>query len=336
MSDNTLYDLLGISRLSTEDEIKKAYKKQALLWHPDRNPDRLEEADKKFKEISEANDVLSNPEKRRIYDQRGLAGLKEPSHFHGIIPRGPDIQHIIEVTLNEIYTGATKEIKFDKLIICMVCKGSGGIINAKPINCANCSGKGYSDNHIQIAPGFVINQQGICQKCTGTGKSFSSIDVCKCCWGERRTKKETVLTCVIQPGISNGEKICFKGESHEVLGLNGEKAETGNFFAVIKEMPHSEFSRSGSMDLLCRKTITLKGALCGTTFDIIHLDGKTLSVNVNSIITPGYKKVLENQGMVKSWFSRTDKAYGNLVVEFQIEFPKILDENQKLSLAKIL
>lgn len=331
MADNTLYDLLGISRTATEDEIKKAYKKQALLWHPDRNPNRLEEADKKFKEISEANEVLSNPEKRRIYDQRGLAGLKEPNHFHGIIPRGPDIHHVIEVTLNEIYTGVTKGIKFDKLIICISCKGSGGAPDAKTVNCVNCSGRGYIDNHIQMAPGFVINQQIHCNKCAATGKSFSSTDVCKCCWGERRTKKETVLTCVIQPGINNGEKICFKGESHEVLGPNGEKAETGNFFAIIKEIPHSEFSRSGSADLLYRKGITLKDSLCGTTFDIIHLDGRSLSVNVNSIITPGYKKILKDQGIVKSSIFK-----GNLIVEFEIVFPKTLDENQKLSLAKIL
>ena len=329
MVEQSLYDLLGVLKTATEDEIKKAYKTKALLWHPDRNPGNLEEADKKFKQISEARDILTDPVKRNIYDQKGLNGLKElpQDPFAGMQrQQGPDIRHEIELTLEELYTGITKELTFDKLMICDGCKGSGGSSSAK---CPECSGVCFIENKLEISSGFFVIQKTVCQKCHGSGKCFNSENVCKTCWGERRVKKSTTLNCVISPGMSCEQRLGFRGESHEVLGPKGERIEPGNVFVFIKELPHSRFIRKG-INLMFKKTITLKEALCGTSFDFIHLDGIQRNIKLDRITFPGYILTLPDLGMING------ANKGSLTIEFIVKFPESLTEEQKLSLSILL
>jgi len=321
----SLYSVLKITKTATEEEIRKAYKKQALLWHPDRNPDNLEEADRKFKEISEAYEILGDAEKRRVYDQTNSKNFNIPTR------RSPDFSIEFEVSLKELYTGIVKDFTFDKLVICQGCNGTGGDVE-DALSCKDCNGQGFTETRMQFGA-MILNQRIVCQCCKGTGKVFSENTVCKCCWGSRLIKKKTVLNCHVQPGMTSGDRIRFEGEAHEVIGSPGEKIIPGDLYVVIKEIPHSSFLRAGR-NLTIGKTISLKEALCGTTFEIINIDGTQIEINLSGNPTPpNFLITIKNMGMPGAG---ADGTKGDLNVLIKIEFPSSLTANQKLELSKIL
>ncbi len=330
---DNLYDILGVSKTATNDEIKKAYRKQALIWHPDRNPDGS--ADAKFKQISEANEILSNPEKRKIYDAQGMEGIKNPTPQQ--VYRGSDLFHELPLTLKEFYNGCTKEVKFDRNVLCTGCKGRGSE-NPDALQtetCQTCTGKGYKVESISLGIGFAMNQQVRCQKCRGTGKTYSSVDTCKICWGELIVKTPTVLTFKVEPGRNIDDRIGMKRYAHEMLDPNGELAEVGVFFVILKSAPEEDknapaatnltasvWQRSGH-DLIYKKELSLKTALCGANFDIEHLDGRILKIAISDVIDPSFCKTIQNEGMLGP------NGRGNLIIKFSIKFPKSLSDKEK-------
>ena len=324
------YDVLGVSKTATDEEIKKAYKKEALRWHPDRNLDNVKEATEKFKLIAEAHRVLTDPEKRKIYHEKGAEGLKDPRN-NVPLPRGPDIIHEVPITLEEFYCGCTKEIKYDRLVICEGCKGSGAKADAKPQTCRECNGQGIKQAQIQLAPGFIVTQTVPCDRCSGSGKGFSTADNCRTCWGERRIKKPTVLLCTVLPGANVGTRTIFPEQSHEVLTPDGRKAETGNLLAVLAEVPHATFTRKG-INLFYNVKIDLKEALCGSSIVIKHLDGHDLTFHARGVIKPEMTKILRHEGMP----SLDQQDSGDLHVKYTVNFPDVITDEQRSVLSNIL
>lgn len=325
----SLYSVLEISKTATDAEIRKAYKKQALRWHPDRNPDNLEEADKKFKEISEAYEILGDVNKRKIYDRNPSKNWNS-NNFNIPVRKTPDSSIELEVSLEELYIGKIKDLTFDKFIVCQGCNGVGGDANAS-LKCKDCNGQGFTETHMQFGA-MTLNQRTVCQCCKGTGKVFDNASVCKCCWGSRLVKKKIVLQCNVQPGMLSGDRIRFDGEAHEVLCSPDEKIIPGDLYVVIKETPHPSFLRSGK-NLTVNKTISLKEALCGTKFEITHIDGSKIEINLSENPTPpNFLLTIKNMGMPDP----RGNTKGDLNVLFKIEFPSSLTSNQKMELSKIL
>ncbi|KAL0226632.1 hypothetical protein P9112_013956 [Eukaryota sp. TZLM1-RC] len=328
------YELLGVSRDAGEKELGKAYRKLALKYHPDRNPGDSVAADK-FKEISNAYEVLSNPEKRRIYDQFGEEGLQGGGMPSGGSPfdifesmfggmggmggrgrqrtRAEDIQHDMSVSLEDLYNGKTKRIRVTRARKCHTCSGSGSRAGDGGVKvCRNCDGKGQVVHAVQR--GFMIQQSVVpCNACKGTGETVR--DPCKDCSGNGTTKDAKTLEVYIGKGMKTGSKVMFRGEGNEARGLS-----PGDVVVVIREKEHALFTREGP-NLIINKKISLVDALCGVSFVIKHLDGRKVHIKTraNEVISPGTVKCVLGEGMP---FEQQPYMKGNLYVKFDVEFPK--------------
>jgi DnaJ-class molecular chaperone len=303
------YEALGLTKHSSESEIKTAYKKMALEWHPDRNPDKLDIATERFKAIAEAYSVLSDVEKKRKYDE-SIARAK-----------GPDIFYILKVTLAEMYCGCVKQLSFRRNRVCTGCEGSGGQLTL----CSACHGHGIFTTSIEMVPGFVINRQIRCLICSGSGKIICR--KCSYCEGKRFTQEECTVNIQIQRGSKSGHREVFLGKSHELLETSN--FETGDFVVVLEQIPH-EIERHEN-NLLLRRTIPLIAALCGFTIEMQHLDDRKISFNVSDIISPGHRRIIPNEGMILQ-----DGTRGDLHIEFSVEFPKSLTAHQKQKMLETL
>ncbi|KAG9301436.1 hypothetical protein G9A89_018108 [Geosiphon pyriformis] len=323
------YDLLGISPEASENEIKKAMK-----YHPDKNPD--EDASERFKEISHAYDVLSDPEQRRLYDQYGEEGLNGGStgglspedlfsffDFGGAFPgapkarpkRGADITKPFSVTLEDLYNGKTAKISLQKDIVCPTCQGKGGRTGATK-KCHSCNGNGIKVITRQIGPGMIQRSQTLCQNCNGEGEVIREKDRCKKCKGTKVISEKKYLDIFIEKGMQNGQKIIMAGEADQEPGV-----ETGDVILHLQQKPHDVFERQGN-DLKTKVTITLTEALCGFSKVLVkHLDKRGLVVNhpAGEVIKPGDIKCIVDEGM-PTYKQPYDK--GNLYIEFDIKFPE--------------
>lgn len=223
VKETKLYDVLGVTPESTPAEIKKAYRKLALKYHPDKNPDEPE----KFKEISAAFEVLSDEKKKSIYDKYGEQGLREGSggEFHspfdifdmffgggggrrrgpGEKARGKDTVHQLKVSLEELYNGAVRQLAVQKNVICDGCNGIGGKEGSVQ-KCDNCNGTGVDVKLRQIGPGMVQQIQQPCSECNRTGEKIKEKDKCKKCNGKKVIRERKVLECNIYPGMKDGQK----------------------------------------------------------------------------------------------------------------------------------
>ena len=221
------YDLLGVAKSATEQEIKKAYRKKALKEHPDKGGD-LE----KFKEITAAYECLADREKREIYDKHGEEGLKGgggmgaqdifSQMFGGGMgggrggPKGPQkgksVQHAIKVTLEEIFKGKTTKIAVNRDRICTTCDGKGGKDGANS-TCGGCKGRGMRTQMTMIGPGMYSQSTGPCTDCSGTGEMIDEANKCKNCNGKKVIKEKKVIEATIDNGAPHGEKYIFHGES---------------------------------------------------------------------------------------------------------------------------
>jgi DnaJ family protein A protein 2 len=339
-----LYDILEVPPTADDSEIKKAYRKLALKYHPDKNPD----AGDKFKEISMAYEVLSDSQKRSMYDRFGEEGLEGAAgggaHSHedlfaslfGMGRRGPsgprrgkDMVHHLKVTLEDLYKGKTSKLAIHKTILCKECDGKGGRPGSVK-TCSTCNGQGV--RVIVRQSGMIIQQQQVmCSDCNGEGEIIPPKDRCKGCNGKKVSQERKVIEVNIERGMDHNTRIVFKGE-----GDQAPNVIPGNIEIILDEQKHSFFERKGC-NLYCKIKVDLLTALGGGSFAIKHLDNRTLKVNIapGEIIKPGMVKTIEHEGMpiLKNPFEK-----GDIYVSFEVEFPpgKFFDAAKIRALESIL
>jgi len=350
VKETKLYDVLGVQPDAPFDQIKKAYRKMALKYHPDKNPDEPE----KFKEISAAFEVLGDEKKRETYDKHGEEGLKEGfggGEFHspfdifdmffggggkrggrhpGGKPKGRDTVHQLKVSLDELYNGATRQLAVQRNIICDGCKGIGGKEGSVQ-KCDNCNGSGIDVKLRQIGPGMVQQIQQPCRECHQTGEKIREKDKCKKCNGKKVIKERKILDAHIDKGMKDGQKIEFTGEGDQAPDI-----EPGDIIIVLDEKEHPVYKRHGN-DLHIDMDIELADALCGFSRNLETMDKRVLIITSKpgEIIRPKERKSVEDEGMPNP---RNPVYKGQLVINFNINFPKEnWVDNTKLSqLEKLL
>lgn len=292
-----------------------------------------------FKEISAAAEILTDPEKRKLYDQYGMEGLEGTStenhsaedifsmFFGGGGGRGrrsgpqkgDDIVHSIKASLEDLYNGKTVKLAISRNKPCPDCDGRGGKVGAEKV-CSDCQGRGVRISIRQIGPGMVQQMQSACSTCRGAGKMIEEKDKCKSCKGNKVYKDRKVLEVNIEKGMSHGQKIRFAGEADEVPGT-----VPGDVIIVIQEKEHETFKRKGA-DLAVNMEIQLSEALCGFVRTITQLDGRILKIEV----PPGHVtkhdsyKLVKGEGMPHHGNIFTK---GGLFVHFTVKFPKTLPDN---------
>lgn len=335
VKDTKFYDLLNVAPTASETEIKKGYRKAALKYHPDKNPS--EEAAEKFKEITAAYEILSDSQKREVYDQYGIEGLQGggPGGMGGMnaddlfsqffggggmfggagAQRGPqrghDIKHSIGATLEELYKGRTAKLALNKTILCKTCDGRGGKAGAVK-KCTSCGGSGVKFVTRQMGP-MVQRFQTTCTECQGAGDIINPKDRCKSCSGKKTQSERKILEVHIEPGMKDGQRIVFRGE-----GDQEPDVVPGDVIFVVDEKPHSTFKRRGD-DLIYDYEVDLLTALAGGEFYIKHVSGEYLKVVIipGEVIGPNSIKVVEGKGMPIQKLG----GYGNLFIKFTVKFP---------------
>uniref|UniRef100_T1IPP1 Uncharacterized protein n=1 Tax=Strigamia maritima TaxID=126957 RepID=T1IPP1_STRMM len=352
MADTKLYDILGVSKSASDTEIKKQYRRLAKEYHPDKNP----ESGEKFKEISFAYEVLSDPNKRRTYDEHGLRGLQEGTCdgfsaedlFSNLLggglfggglfgnlggrrrrQRGEDTIHPLKASLEDLYNGRVAKLQLCKNVICKSCDGQGGRPGAVQ-KCHGCNGRQYKVSYRQLAPGMVQQMQQVCTDCNGEGELINEKDRCKSCKGKKVMDETKILEVHVDKGMHDGQKIFFRGESHQQPGF-----ESGDVIIVLQEKSHEKFRRDGDNLFLVHK-VNLTEALCGFEFTVKHLDGRDLLIKCpqGNVIEPGTIRGILGEGMPR--YRGFDK--GNLYVKFEVQFPEphFSDEIKLKELEKLL
>ncbi|QPG76165.1 hypothetical protein FOA43_003551 [Brettanomyces nanus] len=329
VAETKLYDTLGVSPDATPSQLKKAYRKLALKFHPDKNSSP--EAAEKFKDITSAYEVLSDERKRQIYDQVGEEGLSGGgmggmggmdgsdifSQFFGFggqrEPQGPkkgkDIKHTISCTLQELYKGRTAKLALNRTVLCKSCDGKGGK-NVK--RCSTCNGTGMKFVTRQMGP-MIQRFQTTCDVCNGEGDIIPSKDRCQVCRGKKVNNERKILEVHINPGMKAGEKVVFHGESDQY-----PDTIPGDVIFVVDQKPDDKFTRKND-DLYYEAKIDLLTALAGGEIGFKHVNGEFLKLEMipGEVISPNKVKVIEGKGMPIQKMG----DYGNLFVKFTVEFP---------------
>ncbi|KAL9238664.1 hypothetical protein vseg_013058 [Gypsophila vaccaria] len=351
-SDNTkYYQVLGVEKDAPPEELRKAYRKAAIKNHPDKGGDP-----EKFKELAHAYEVLSDPEKREIYDQYGEDALKEGmgggggmhdpfdifSSFFGGSPfgggggssrgrrqrRGEDVIHPLKVSLEDLYSGTTKKLSLSRNVICSKCSGKGSKSGAS-MTCGGCQGTGMKVSIRQLGPSMIQQMQHPCNECKGTGESISDKDRCPQCKGDKVVPEKKVLEVVVDKGMQNGQKVTFAGEADEA-----PDTVTGDIVFILQQKEHPKFKRKGQ-DLFYEHTLSLTEALCGFRFVLTHLDGRQLLVKSNpgEVIKPDQFKAIDDEGMP---IYQRPFMKGKLYIHFTVEFPESLSHDQVTALEAVL
>jgi molecular chaperone DnaJ len=336
------YDILGINKDASADEIKKAYRQTALKYHPDRNPgDR--EAEEQFKEAAEAYEVLSDGEKRRIYDLYGHEGLRGTGFtgfggfedifsafgdiFDGFFGfegrgsrrtrarRGNDLRYNLELTLEEAYQGKEEEIVFDRFDTCEICDGTGIAAGSEPVTCPSCNGRGET---IRSQGFFQIRTT--CSTCNGSGEII--VDPCPNCEGKGKVRAEKKVLVKIPPGVDTGLQLRMRGEGES--GENG--GPPGDLFVVLYVREHDFFEREGD-DLRCQVAVSFVDAALGTEVSIPVIEGtEERRVVIPEGTQPNHIIKIKGCGMPSL---KRIRRRGDLFVQVTVTTPTHLSQRQR-------
>ena len=342
MSKQDFYDVLGVSKSADESSLKSAYRKLAMKYHPDRNPGDTN-AEKKFKEVSEAYDVLSNPEKKAAYDQYGHEAFSGGSgqgfsegfssgfgsfsdifeDFFGDMSgrqgnneqrkKGEDLKYEMTISLRDAYTGVKREINFDTLISCDSCRGSGSSKNDGISSCGSCGGRG----RIRASQGFFTVER-TCPNCSGTGQVIT--DPCSSCNGEGRVRKNRKIEVSIPAGVEEGSRIRLSGEG--ASGQNG--ASSGDLYIFIGILQHELFQRDG-MEIFCNVPISISDASLGGSVEVPTVSGGRAKVKIPAGTQSGDQLKLSGKGMP----ALRSVSFGDMIITLVVEIPKNLSSRQK-------
>ncbi len=356
MSKRDYYEVLGVSKGASEDEIKKAYRKQALKYHPDRNPGD-KEAEENFKEAAEAYEVLSDAQKRQRYDQFGHAGVGGAaggsgnfsnvedifSHFGDIfsdfgfggfggfgggrsrgrrVNKGSNLRVKVTLTLDEIANGVEKKIKVNKYVSCKACSGTGAKGSSGYETCSTCHGTGQVTRVTNTLLG-QMQTSSVCPTCGGEGKIIR--DKCTSCHGEGIVKESEVISINIPPGVGEGMQlnVAGKGNAARRGGVNGD------LLVVIEEQKHPELIRDGN-DLIYPLYLSFPQAVLGDTVEIPTVEGK-VKIKIDSGTQPG--KILRLRG--KGLPEVNGYGRGDLLVNINIWVPKKLSKEEHKQIERL-
>lgn len=343
MAKRDYYEILGLNRDASDDDVKKAYRRLAMKLHPDRNPDDAE-AEEKFKEASEAYEVLSDREKRGAYDQFGHAGVDPSSGgmggagFNGSFSdifgdvfgdifgggrsgrsgrsRGADLRYALTLDLEQAVHGDTVEISVPVLAACEECRGSGSAPGTQPSTCPECSGAGQ----IRVAQGFFSLQQ-TCPRCRGAGQVIT--DPCRRCGGRGRVEDRKTLSVRIPPGVDTGDRIRLAGE-----GEAGRGGEAGDLYVQVEVREHPIFERDGR-HLFCAVPLSFADAALGGELEVPTLSGR-VKLKVPPETQTGKMFRLRGRGVTPV----RGGGVGDLLCKVVVETPVKLDDSQKELLRK--
>ncbi|KAH9597749.1 DnaJ domain [Trypanosoma melophagium] len=346
VKETEYYELLEIVTDASEHEIKRAYRRLALKYHPDKNPGDNEAAEK-FKRISHAYEVLSDADKRRLYDQHGKAGLEHGggdddgmdaadifSAFFGgrRAPRGErkpkDLIHELSISLEDAYSGRRRRIVVTRDRLCGDCSGEGIRPGAVRQKCGACGGHGVRVHVQQLFPGMQQRMQVQCTVCGGAGTAVRDSDICGGCGGKRVVKEQKVLEVCVERGAEDDDVLRFDGEGDEIPGVRLK----GDVLLVLRLKPHDVFRRVGK-HLLMNHSITLREALCGFELPVQQLDKRLLLIKIprGQVIDPEAGWVVHREGMPLPNTGGTER--GNLIIYFEVTYPAQLSARQLESVA---
>jgi molecular chaperone DnaJ len=340
MSKRDYYEVLGVSRTATDAEMKSAFRKLAMQYHPDRNAGD-QEAEVKFKEINEAYQTLSDGQKRAAYDRYGHAAFanggaggpgfgNDFSDFMSDIfenffgetgrgrgragrERGADMRYNLEITLDDAYQGKNAELKIPTSVTCEVCTGSGAKPGSKPKTCPTCAGAG----RVRATQGFFSIER-TCPNCHGRGETID--DPCGACGGAGRITRERTLSVNIPAGVEDGTRIRLAGEGE--AGLRG--GPPGDLYIFLSLKPHPFYQRDGA-DLFCRVPISMVTAALGGEFNVPTLAGAEALVKVPEGTQSGKQFRLKGKGMPVL----RSRDMGDLYIQVVVETPQKLSKRQR-------
>lgn len=338
------YEVLGVNKDASDEEIKKSYRKLAMKYHPDRNPDNPK-AEEQFKEAKEAYETLSDDQKRAAYDQYGHAAFEHggggggAAGFGGAgfgdafgdifgdifggarqggqrnnVYRGADLRYNMEISLEDAAKGTETKIRIPVQAACETCKGTGAKAGKSPVTCTTCAGHGQ----VRMQQGFFSVQQ-TCPKCHGSGKIIKDEDKCGTCHGAGRQKINKTLSVKIPAGVDEGDRIRLTGEGE--AGVNG--GPTGDLYVVVHLKQHEIFQRDGG-NLHCEMPISFSTAAIGGEIEVPTLGGSA-KMKIPAETQTGGVFRLKGKGIKP--LRQSD--YGDLMVHVVVETPVKLTEKQK-------
>jgi molecular chaperone DnaJ len=337
------YEVLGLSRTATPDQIKKAWREAALKHHPDRNKDNKKDAEVRFKEAAEAYEILSDPEKRRMYDAYGPEGLRGrgvATHdfrhmdlreifdlfglgdmfgmggFQNGDDYGQDLQAEIQITLEEVKTGVEKELSFSREELCERCDGSGAEPGTPKSQCKTCGGYGQVEQTSGI--GFFVSRViTACPKCHGRGIHITT--PCKECRGSGRTMQKKRVPVSVPAGIHDGQALRLRGE-----GEPGQRGHRGDLHCIVRIRPHPFFFRQGN-DLIMDLPISFTQATLGDRLDIPTLGNQQVPLEITRGAQPGDLVRLKGMGLPEL----RSRRIGDLIVRLIVEIPRKMSAEQE-------
>ncbi len=362
MAEESYYDILEINRDASFVEIKNKRKELAMKYHPDKLPaDKRDWGESMIKKVNEAYEVLSDPEKRELYDKfgkdfqqfggmGGMGGFNPEDLFGGIFggkkkqprQRVEPIQIRIDVTLDDLFNGKVCTQEIERFTLCEDCDNTG-FEDKQKHSCMKCKGNGHITEMRQIGPGMIQQMQRQCNKCNGSGSYSDNVNKCKKCNGQSIYKEKHTITINIEPGMCNGDYVEIINEGHPIPKEIQNKQSTqtrGNVNCIINELPHKIFKRGivfneqmNPANLSISIELELYEALCGFVKKFKHLDGSDLYIDNYDIIQDGDIKIVEHKGLP---YKGNKFRSGDLFIKFKVILPTKFSDTTRNKLYELL